>query len=763
MLINDNTGGKQSNNSIANEWGQWRYFNSALKQLGTQKAAKINISVKEQPIEEEVNWMGALGAVAEGIAGGFEARKKAAMEVAEDYVKHHSYQEYIDELNKGGVPLQDDPIGNREIARKYGIIAFSAVEQEFSDMVNQGAFVHMEPEQVDAAHYDFVRKRLSEFGEKAKMDVNDFGGFLEGFYENSGKARVEQMTANVVQKDAWKRQQQNHVSLVETNSLIRGGDIEGAISKVETNLMKMRNPEDIKNYLEGVLSFAGNTEHGWKFIEAVRNRTFDIFGVPTKLDDYLGDETFESLHTKSLNVGIQDKADELFNVTSMVDSWATKGDEASILAYLNTHLANNGNQKDKIYDLCVKAYASAKRVNASNASAEAKNYLYSVGSQEVRQWIQDRVAGKPTISREALNLKLKGTGVVADDIRVATQQALAAGLQSESPEVVSRSLELIASPDPDDKLFREAGAGVINGLVNSAAMSLDAIERNGVGADTRGLVEHDFGDGRKVRVPRDANAILKIMNANKAAFGLIINASMYDDTGLDGDSDAIKLMTLNNIIASGDPDPLATYADVRTGVKEIKEKIKENGHRAQPNFSKLAQTVGVPDNPMLRMAYYKTYGKAINEGAMKPQEAIKNFKEFYVDSNYINNQLVIPKTMFTNVFKDVKDERLRKSLHMEEYIDTAIADISKSMGFKDPSAITQYSMYDAHTGNIIVKLDPYSNYGVIRQSDLVKKVKEIYESSTDFKSRIEARNEATRLANKFFSVDSLDNKTGLGD
>ena len=82
------------NSSIANEWGQWRYFNSALKKLGNSTPAPVSITPKSPVVEKEINWMNVAGDVIKGAMGVFEARRDLSYSIADDYMKKHSLKEY---------------------------------------------------------------------------------------------------------------------------------------------------------------------------------------------------------------------------------------------------------------------------------------------------------------------------------------------------------------------------------------------------------------------------------------------------------------------------------------------------------------------------------------------------------------------------------------------------------------------------------------------------------------------------------------------
>ena len=85
------------NSSIANQWGQWRYFNSYLTKLGEYKATAPTIK-PQKTIEEADNWFGALAATFKGIQGVYEARKELAENVADEYLQSHSLEEYKQQM-----------------------------------------------------------------------------------------------------------------------------------------------------------------------------------------------------------------------------------------------------------------------------------------------------------------------------------------------------------------------------------------------------------------------------------------------------------------------------------------------------------------------------------------------------------------------------------------------------------------------------------------------------------------------------------------
>lgn len=146
------------NTSIANQWGQWRYFNSAMTKLGESKATAPTIK-PQKTIEEADDWFGAVGAAFKGIQGVYEARKELAENVADEYLQSHSLEEYKQQMAEGKVPFQDDPLAMSALKQKHGKILFSNIAQDFQARVDANEFKGMAPEQVDAEFFRYMKEQ----------------------------------------------------------------------------------------------------------------------------------------------------------------------------------------------------------------------------------------------------------------------------------------------------------------------------------------------------------------------------------------------------------------------------------------------------------------------------------------------------------------------------------------------------------------------------------------------------------------------------
>lgn len=93
------------NSPIANEWGQCRYFNSAMTKLGESKATAPTIK-PQKTIEEADDWFGAVGAAFKGVQGVYEARKELAERVIANWDSYDKYLKFYNQVANYGYAFQ---------------------------------------------------------------------------------------------------------------------------------------------------------------------------------------------------------------------------------------------------------------------------------------------------------------------------------------------------------------------------------------------------------------------------------------------------------------------------------------------------------------------------------------------------------------------------------------------------------------------------------------------------------------------------------
>ena len=207
------------NTPIANQWGQWRYFNSALTKLGESKATAPTIR-PQKTIEEADDWFGAVWESFKGIQGVYDARKELAENVADEYLQSHSLEEYKQQMAEGKVPFQDDPLAMSALKQKHGKILFSNIAQDFQARVDANEFKGMAPEQVDAEFFKYMREQSAGASKAFGYADNDYF-FNKGIYSDSPNQRVKMMLRQKTVEDSYQRSQDLISSAAELSEIGR--------------------------------------------------------------------------------------------------------------------------------------------------------------------------------------------------------------------------------------------------------------------------------------------------------------------------------------------------------------------------------------------------------------------------------------------------------------------------------------------------------------------------------------------------------------
>ena len=160
----------EGNSSIANQMGTWRYFNSSLQKLGTYKPAPVSINPKGVTTsKEQVDWADAAWKAANGALGLFEVRKQASYAKADKYLRDHSIEQYRKAMAQGSIPFQDDPLAMQRLKYNHGKIVFQLAQQDFLSKVQRGDYINLEPQEVDAKHYQYIRSSMQEVKDSFPM------------------------------------------------------------------------------------------------------------------------------------------------------------------------------------------------------------------------------------------------------------------------------------------------------------------------------------------------------------------------------------------------------------------------------------------------------------------------------------------------------------------------------------------------------------------------------------------------------------------
>lgn len=403
----------EGNSSIANQWGQWRYFNSAFTKLGDLKATTPSIK-PQKTIEEANDWVGAVGASFKALKGVYDARKELADTVADEYLQKHSLEEYQQQMKMGNVPFQDDPLAMSSLKQKHGKILFSAIAQDFQDRVDANEFKGMSPEQVDAEFFKFMKEQSAGVSEAFGYADNDYH-FNKGLYSDSPEKRVKMMLRQKTVEDAYQKQQDLIANAAELSALCshEGVSADLFVSTLANQYLTTgahEKPEDLlKKVSSGLEILAANPNAGQSIKDLKDREIPGLEGVT--FGNILGEEGYKELVLKNANARYASNAQAKLDFQNSLDVMATNGKAPELLALRNSKFKESGGLlTDEVKDI-EKAYDAAVKVQLANAKQNAvalkKQQDELLKTSASRAYVQAVARGEPVVSKDVAGLTNK--------------------------------------------------------------------------------------------------------------------------------------------------------------------------------------------------------------------------------------------------------------------------------------------------------------------------------------------------------------------
>lgn len=401
------------NTSISNQWGQWRYFNSAFTKLGELKATTPSIR-PQKTIEEANDWVGAVGASFKALNGAYEARKELADTVADEYLQKHSLEEYQQQMKMGNVPFQDDPLAMSSLKQKHGKILFSAIAQDFQDRVDANEFKGMSPEQVDAEFFKFMREQSAGVSEAFGYADNDYH-FNKGLYSDSPEKRIKMMLRQKTVEDAYQKQQDLIANAAELSALCshEGVSADLFVSTLANQYLTTgahEKPEDLLKKVSSSLEILAANPNAGQSIKDLKDR--EIPGLEgVTFGKILGEEGYKELVLKNANARYASNAQAKLDFQNNLDVMATNSKAPELLALRNSKFKESGGLlTDEVKDI-EKAYDAAVKVQLANAKQNAvalkKQQDELLKTSASRAYVQAVARGEPVVSKDVAGLTNK--------------------------------------------------------------------------------------------------------------------------------------------------------------------------------------------------------------------------------------------------------------------------------------------------------------------------------------------------------------------
>lgn len=515
--------------SIANEFGQWRYFNSALKKLGKETPDTVSITPRDPFVKQEINWLNVAGDVIKGAMGAFEARKQVSYDLADDYLKKHSIEEYHTAMKNGSIPFQDDPIAMQRLKYDHGKLVFQLSEQDFQERVNKGEFVGMEPEQVDALHYEHSKKSMQEVSDVFGYANGSDYWFNEGFFADSEASRIKTLLRSSEVTNDRLVQQRLTNDIAKVVGLINSGELAPeSIASVIADTYNQNgyrySPEDLSTFSNAILKAIGNSEKGDKALEVLED--VEVPGTGISFKEYIGEAGIETVKKTSENLRFNMDAKAMYDFKSKVDQWVDNGDIASIRGALNRELAINGNVKTDRTEYLFKSVDNARNTQQRALATATKETGFNLASSDWASYLLNCIEGKeglPTI--EDKKVQYEGSGFNSIHRDQVAQQVVNKVFSEGNPTTINKLFNYVARTSNTYPALKNYVAKEINDRKADFEETLVDYTAKG-SVDTKKYEVSDYtfmpvGSNTPVtvkRVPKSLQTLLSVYHINPSAF-----------------------------------------------------------------------------------------------------------------------------------------------------------------------------------------------------------------------------------------------------
>ena len=667
--------------SIANEWGQWRYFNSALTKLGESKAPAPTIK-PQKTVEEVDDWFGAIGAVFKGIQGVYEARKELAENVADEYLQSHSLEEYKQQMMEGKVPFQDDPLAMGALKRKHGSILFSKIAQDFQDRVDANEFKGMAPEQVDAEFFKYMKEQSEGAAKVFGYADNDYF-FNKGLYEDSPSQRVKMMLRQKTVEDSYQRSQDLITNAARLSAISSSENVSAdlIVSEYEEQGLLSgahEKPEDTLKKAASNLEILAANPYAGQTLRDLKDREIPHLGGVT-FGQIMGEEGYKGLLIKNANAKYAVDAQDKLDYQNGLDIMANNGKAAELEALRNAEFqASGGLLTDKIKDI-EKARDAAVRVQLANAKRTA------VELEKQRE--KDE---KSAVATSYINALIRGDAVYPKTVEKLTNTDIDTAYARMVDTGIITFTDQLALANNSHLQFNDNSARkYFNNQCNKAIEWLDGAVESYL--TSKVLPNTD-------RVPKEVNILAEVYKADPTNFGTI--------TGIRSDEPLKTGRAMAVFLNSGRP-----IEDLIRGRAKRKAMIDE-GNKAKVDKIKSDAVKSIQD-PMLGNTadidyngkeYVSTLAFAFIDDGDSAAQAVKKAEAEYNKSfkNFMGTS--VPSSFFrgtTGIIVPDKDliERLKKDIP-KKYL---TGDANKvRLSFEHNSRVLTVS---DHAGNAIFSIN----------------------------------------------------------
>lgn len=635
------------NSSIANKWGQWRYFNSALDKLGNAKPATISINENNVTIPEADNWLECFKDVSRAVKGGFEAKKELSYKLADDYLKSHSLEQYREEMTKGLVPFQDDPLAMARLKESHGQMLFQYITEDFQRRVDTNEFKGKAPEEVDAEFFKFMRENVSDVSKQFGYNSDDVF-FNRGVFANSPSERIKMMTRQKEVEHKFNVQDMFITESAKVHAIIKnGGNSEalvGALNEMDLTVGRFLDPEHQNKLWTSVISSLENSPEGFFTLQQLADSKDLPFANGVTLREYLGEDGYKTSLIKAYNHRYQRDTKAYLDYQNGLSNLADSGELSVLEAIRNSELEANGNiLTDRVKDI-EKAVDRARKVQRSNLKAtavKAQNEQKALIKQNLaKKFLKDASLGKELKSSDSSDLS-------SDDLNVAFDAMIESGeLTTEGALAIAKNSSVPFRDNPARRYFKDKAEAASEKLTGITADYLNS------GMKPEAIPKEP---------PEEITQMIELYRTDPKAF-------LYATGSTKGFTESIHGAILLMEGGRSWEDVVKRTAGFEKLKADSKGRAKIEGLRIKVNtgVTEISKVIGTEIDQTGKDFIYNTACRFVGSGE-SPSRAVELAKDVYRNQYVTLLGTSVPARVFTSRDYGNADPKMAKELFREEF------------------------------------------------------------------------------------------------
>ena len=376
--------------------------------------------------------------------------------LADDYLKTHSLEQYREEMTKGLVPFQDDPLAMARLKESHGQMLFQYITEDFQRRVDTNEFKGKAPEQVDAEFFKFMRENVSDVAKQFGYSPNDVF-FNRGVFANSPAERIKMMTRQKEVEHKFNVQDMFITESAKIHAIIQnGGNAEalvGALREMDLTVGRFLDPEHQNKLWTTVVKSLENSPEGFFTLQQLADSKNLPFANGVTLREYLGEDGYKTSLINAYNYRYKRDTKAYLDYQNGLDNLADSGELSVLEAIRNSELEANGNiLTDRVKDI-EKAVDRAREVQRSNLRAtavKAQNEQKTLIKQNLaKKFLKDASLGKELKSSDSSDLS-------SDDITVAFDSMIESGeLTTEGALGIAKNSSVPFRDNPARRYFKD--------------------------------------------------------------------------------------------------------------------------------------------------------------------------------------------------------------------------------------------------------------------------------------------------------------------